>query len=110
MIASRSQSALAPARRSFFQCHPSLESLEGRLLMAGLDVPQLASRPGAAATLYLDFNGHMQSSWGSFSNITSPAYDRDGDPTTFSATELTSINEIWTRVAEDFAPFNLNVT
>src|SRR5438552_2978612 len=110
MLASRSHSALASRRRSELFCHQQVESLEGRLLMAGLDVPQLASRPGAAATLYLDFNGHVQSSWGSFSNITSPAYDRDGDPTTFSATELTSINEIWTRVAEDFAPFNINVT
>src|SRR5438874_11186297 len=98
MIASRSQSALAPARRSFFQCHPSLESLEGRLLMAGLDVPQLSSRPGAAATIYLDFDGHVQASWGSFSNINSPAYDRDNNPTSFSAAELTSINEIWSRV------------
>src|SRR6476659_4851862 len=105
MVASRSH--CAPARRSFFQCHPSFESLEGRLLMAGLDVPQLSSRPGAAATVYLDFDGHFQSSWGSFSNITSPAYTRDTDATTFSATELSSINEIWTRVAEDFAPFNV---
>src|SRR6476660_3756283 len=108
MVASRSH--CAPARRSFFQCHPSFESLEGRLLMAGLDVPQLSSRPEAAATVYLDFDGHFESSWKSFSNVTSPAYDRDGIPASFSATELTSINEIWTRVAEDFAPFNINVT
>jgi hypothetical protein len=93
-----------------FQFRPVLEQLEGRLLMAGLDVPQLSSRPGAAATLYLDFDGHFESSWKSYSNITSPAYSRDSDPTSFSATELTSINELWTRVAEDFAPFNINVT
>ena len=35
--------------------------------------------------------------------------ERDGDPTSFSASELSSINEVWTRVAEDFAPFNVNV-
>src|SRR5436853_5609068 len=106
MFASRSN----PALRSLLRYRPSLESLEGRLLMPGLDVPQLSSRPGAAATIYLDFNGHVESSWGSFSNVTTPAFDRDGDPTSFSATELNSINEIWTRVAEDFIPFNVNVT
>jgi hypothetical protein len=79
--------------------------------MAGLDVPQLSSRPGAAATLYLDFDGHFQASWGSFSNITSPVYTRDSaDPAAFTATDLSAIQEIWTRVAEDFAPFNINVT
>src|SRR5258705_11178588 len=102
MVASRLQSALAVRRRPEFFCHPSFESLEGRLLMAGLDVPQLSSRPGAAATIYLDFDGHTQASWGSFSNIISPAYSRDSDLTTFSASDLTGINDIWTRVAEDF--------
>jgi hypothetical protein len=104
MLASR------PARASRFQFRPAVEPLEGRLLMAGLDVPQLSSRPGAAATLFLDFDGHFESSWKSFSNVTSPVYSRDSDVMSFSATELSSINEIWTRVAEDFAPFNINVT
>jgi hypothetical protein len=103
-------SCSSPARRSLFECRPSLEPLEGRLLMAGLDVPQLSSRPGAAANIYLDFDGHFESSWKTFSNVTSPAFDKDNDLTTFSATELTSINDIWTRVSEDFAPFNINVT
>src|SRR6476620_5033187 len=106
MLASRSR----PARRSCFQFRPLVEPLEGRLLMAGLDVPQLSSRAGAAATIYLDFDGHFESSWKTFLNVNSPAYSRDSDLTTFSASELSSINEIWTRVAEDFAPFNINVT
>ena len=71
MFASRSRLA----RRAFLQYRPSLESLEGRLLMAGLDVPQLSSRPGAAATIYLDFDGHFESSWGSFSNVTTAFSD-----------------------------------
>src|SRR6476659_1610060 len=106
MLAARSY----PARRSLYQFRPRVEPLEGRLLMAGLDVPQLSSRPGAAATIYLDFDGHFESSWKSFANITSPAYSRDSDPASFNTQELDSINEIWTRVAEDFAPFNINVT
>ncbi|MEX0641712.1 MAG: choice-of-anchor D domain-containing protein, partial [Pirellulales bacterium] len=75
-----------------------------------LEVPVLQSNPSAAAKLYLDFDGHTQASWSDYTNLTTPAYDIDGDPTGFSAEELTRINRIWTRVAEDYAPFNLDVT
>jgi hypothetical protein len=73
-------------------------------------VPILSSNSSAQAKLYLNFNGRYDATWGSWSNITTPAYDRDGDPTSFSASELTSIQEIWARVAEDFAAFNIDVT
>jgi hypothetical protein len=73
-------------------------------------IPELDSFLGAADSLYLDFNGHTQSSWGSYSNITTPVFDRDGDATTFSDSELANIQSIWAQVAEDFAPFNINVT
>lgn len=103
--------ALSSCRaRPFFQFRPSLEALESRHLMAGLDVPQLSSRAGAAASIYLDFDGHFEAAWGAYANVTSPAYDRDGNVASFSAAELSAIQEIWTRVAEDFAPFNINVT
>src|SRR5215831_8994440 len=74
------------------------------------NVPQLSSLPGAKASIYLNFTGDFTASWGSFSNITTPAYDIDGDPTTFSQTELNNITQIWQYVAEDYAPFNINVT
>jgi hypothetical protein len=77
---------------------------------ASLIVPAYSSLPGAPATLYLDFNGHFEASWGSYSNIDTPAYDQDGNPTTFSSGELASIQSIWQQVAEDYAPFNVNVT
>jgi hypothetical protein len=73
-------------------------------------LPQLSSNPGASAKLFLDFNGHFQASWGSWSNATTPVYDTDGDATTFSSGELTAIQQIWARVAEDYAPFNVDVT
>src|SRR5262249_6432351 len=73
-------------------------------------IPALSSLPGAKASIYLDFVGDYVSSWGSYSNITTPAFDQDGNPTTFSDGELASITNIWGRVAEDYAPFNLNVT
>lgn len=73
-------------------------------------LPQLNSLQGARASLHLDFDGHITGTWGSYSGVTTPAFDQDGDTTTFSTSELVSINEIWKRVAEDFAPFNINVT
>ncbi len=76
--------------------------------LAGL--PTLSSNSSAAKKLYLDFNGHVQSSWGSFSNVVTPAFDQDGNPSSLSTGELAAIREIWTRVAEDYAPFNINVT
>jgi len=74
------------------------------------EVPALESYPGAAAKLYLDFNGHSEPAWGAFHDIEIPAYDIDGDPSTFSNAEVLNIIAIWRRVAEDYAPFNINVT
>ena len=85
-----------------------LESLEDRRLMTA--VPALNSLPGASASLYLDFDGHFEASWGSYSNITTPAYDSDGNPASFSSAEIDFIEDVWRVVAEDYAPFNINVT
>lgn len=73
-------------------------------------VPVLNSLPGAAVSVYLDFDGHFESSWGSYSNITQPAFDQDGDATTFSDGELATIQNIWRYIAEDYSPFKVNVT
>jgi fibronectin type 3 domain-containing protein len=73
-------------------------------------VPVLNSLPGAAASLWLDFVGHYDASWGAYSNITTPVFDQDGDPTTFSDGELATIQAIWAQVSEDYAPFKINVT
>lgn len=73
-------------------------------------VPHLNSDPSAIDSLYLDFVGDPATTWGGTSVPATPAYDTDGDPTTFSSTELQNIQEIWARVAEKYSPFNLNVT
>lgn len=73
-------------------------------------IPALNSNLAAAVSLYLDFNGHFEATWGAYSNATTPVYDVDGDLTTFSDQELTNIQDIWARVAEDYSPFNVNVT
>lgn len=72
----------------------------------------LASKPGSARVLYLDFTGHSVSgtSWNGGAAIQAQAYDTDGLPTTFSDGEREAIQTIWQRVAEDYAPFDVNVT
>lgn len=109
------KTAPRPGRASH---HPprrlSIELLEPRHCLA-LTVPALSSLPGAAQTIYLDFNGHYTYStvWNtSYSSalISSPAYSSDADANNFSTAELTAIQNAWQRVAEDFRPFNVNVT
>jgi hypothetical protein len=77
----------------------------------------LSSLPGAPATLFLDFNGHIQhermfdtAGVGGYTNIVTPPFDTDGDATTFSVREQNDIRSIFNLVAEDYAPFNINVT
>ena len=100
----------AAAARHF---RPWLELLESRRCLA-LTVPALSSLPGANHTIYLDFDGHttMGTVWNTAARpvITSPAYSQDADKFNFSAAELTTIQRVWERVAEDFAPFQVNVT
>ena len=93
--------------RSF---RPRVELLESRLLLNGDPVPALSSLPGAPATLYLDFDGHFEAAWGNRTNVSTPAYNIDGNASTFSDAELVNIQDIWRAVAEDYAPFNLNVS
>ena len=73
-------------------------------------LPQFSSLPGATATIYLDFTGHDEAAWGTYTDIHTPVFDLDGDLTTYSDRELAVIESVWRQVAEDFSPFNLNVT
>jgi PKD repeat protein len=72
----------------------------------------LASKPDSKRVIYLDFNGHNVSgtAWNGGAAISAQPYDTDGNPGSFSAAELEAIQNIWQRVAEDYAPFDVNVT
>jgi len=79
--------------------------------MAANDLPApladtflLHSLPGATEILYIDYDGY-DGIWGDYT-----PWDTDGDPNTFSDEERTTIQEVWISVAEDFAPFNIDVT
>jgi hypothetical protein len=80
-------------------------------LLSMPSVPAFSSLPGAPATLYLDFDGHFQAEAAvtDGANLTSAAFALDANNQDFLA-EMGSIREIWARVAEDYSPFNINVT
>jgi hypothetical protein len=79
-------------------------------------MPLLHSRPGSQRVIYLDFDGHTTTgtAWNSNftggASFTTPPYDTEGDITTLSTVEAANIEAIWRRVAEDYAPFDIDVT
>lgn len=80
------------------------------------DTFRLHSRPGSPRILYLDFDGHFISGtvWNAYyfsgQDLLAPPFDIDGQPESFSDEERRRIQEIWSRVAEDYAPFDVDVT
>jgi hypothetical protein len=70
-------------------------------LVTKAQVPIINSYPSASAVIFLDFDGH-----------TVPAGSWWGGPIYCAASGLsnTLITEIFNRVAEDYRPFNINVT
>ena len=76
----------------------------------------LHSRPASLRVIYLDFTGQLISGTGWNDNFMAGAdlvaapYDTDGDPTSFSAVERAAVIAIFQRVAEDYAPFDVDVT
>jgi hypothetical protein len=73
----------------------------------------LHSNPNAKRIIYLDFDGHTitGTAWNkdNMDPINAAPYDRDNNPG-FSNAELTNIQEIWQKVSEDYAPFDVDVT
>jgi hypothetical protein len=74
----------------------------------------LHSKPGSQRTIYLDFTGHNVSgtAWNTVLGLApglQPAWSLDGDPA-FNAAESAAVQSVWQRVAEDYAPFDVDVT
>jgi len=72
------------------------------ILSASAQVPQLSSYPSASAVIFLDFDGHT---------VSGTSWNYNG-PIACGASGLnnTQITEVFNRVAEDYRPFNVNVT
>jgi hypothetical protein len=77
---------------------------------------RLHSNPGSKKTIYLDFNGEKieNTAWNKNFNggrsWVAPGFSQDSDFANFSNGELDIIQSIWQRVAEDYSPFDIDVT
>ncbi len=109
-----------------------IEGDAGNLHVGGLtptmeEIFTFHSNPGATRTIYLDFDGHVttDTEWKhvdpEINEIISLPFDVDGniyeDPEAeelvlldFTDDERTMMYEIWARMAEDFLPFDVDVT
>lgn len=77
--------------------------------------PAYHSRPSATRRIYLDFNGGVVSGtqWNTSAGVTSwnvKVWSQDADATTFNDAEQAWMKKVWQRVAEDYAPFDIDVT
>lgn len=72
---------------------------------------KLHSKPGASKTIYLNFVGYTatNTAWSS-ATLVAPAFDLSGNPAVFDNAEMSNIISIWNRVAEDYIPFDVDVT
>ncbi|MGI8582806.1 MAG: hypothetical protein ACR2KX_11435, partial [Chitinophagaceae bacterium] len=67
-----------------------------------ISLPKLSSLPSAQATIFLDFDGHrvVSSVWNSGNSLVCAA----------SGLADADITQVYNRVAEDYRPFNINIT
>lgn len=88
----------------------SLGNASGSEPYALADTFLLETNPGASKTIYLDYDGHhsFDSVWGH--DIVFDSFDRNGNVNSFSNSELREIQRQFQNIAEDFAPFDVNVT
>jgi len=93
-------------------------ALEADPSQAGInptDAFSLHSKPGAGNVVYVNlvgfnFSGTAWNAYTGVSNYQAKPYDTDGNSSSFSTSELMAIGEIWHRIAEDLAPFDIDVT
>lgn len=107
-----------PGAKHASESGPPLTTQRRAPLASAAGIPDaftLASRPSASKTIYLDFDGdyvdgrgdYWSDRLGTFIDSAPWSLDRDFG---FSDAETSSVQRIYLQVAEDFAPFDINVT
>jgi hypothetical protein len=73
--------------------------------------PAFNSRPGAAYTLYLNFTGfQFNGTWANSGQTPGNMSAYDNATSSFTAAQQANIKNIWSRAAEAYSMFNINVT
>ncbi|GAA4716623.1 hypothetical protein GCM10023349_40490 [Nocardioides conyzicola] len=117
-LLSSDPSAWVDSEGAVFYRDPVVRNAPTRRARAAAPLDQtfaLHSLPGSAHTIFLDVDGASVSGtrWqAEHPGVppTQPAWDPSGDGPAFADSELTSIQAIWASVAEDYAPFDVDVT
>ena len=106
----------APAKPAYMRAPAATAAAapEGAPVVLG-QVPAYHSKPGAARSLVLNFSGWTitNTDWNDYVDIdvlVAPPFSLDANLARFSDAEQTFIRRVWERVAEDFAPFDVDVT
>ncbi len=125
LLAEDDTAALGSTGRVFFRdrraARPDADTAPPKASLPQSQTFLLHSNPGALRTLYLDFDGATVQ--GTEWNEPDPAaatpglktspllgFSLDSDHATFNAEEHATIQSVWQRVAEDYAPFAIDVT
>lgn len=95
---------------SIIQIDPAFTSPNVASTFAAAEVPgdpATGSNPGAPVTIFLDFDGHTFEDHGWVQQQTGSPFGS----LTFEGSSYSNLAaEVWAAVAEDYAPFNVNVT
>jgi hypothetical protein len=107
-----SEAALTPAQQAEA---PAARWASTVVTAASGAVFKLHSKAGSRRVIYLDFDGHTltRTGWntgGKPAVVKVTPYDTDGNPGSYGITEQNVIHEVWKRVSEDYAPFDVDVT
>ena len=112
-----SKSPPAPGA-SFIATDPSPSTFTGPTFPVNATTAfQLHSRPGASRVIYLDFTGHTTlstSRWAAAytgrTSFYSPPFQFIGTSSPTSQVNLDAIRDVWYRVSEDYAAWDVDVT
>jgi len=106
-----------PATDSLAASEPEAPVTPAASMPVGPFPPSLIfhSRPSSTNVIFLDFDGAVivGTAWNASlgrTQIIALAYSTDTNTAEYSDAEQLAIKRIWQRVAEDFAPFDVNVT
>jgi hypothetical protein len=105
---------IPPARIAYSQ-QPLVARSKRHAIPIHPDIPLYHSKPGASSTIFIDVDGHVieNTAWntdGAPAVLYAWPLDSDGNLNSFSASEQAVITGIWQRMAEDFAPFDVDIT
>lgn len=89
--------------------HTSIPLLE--IVVVECDTPCAHHSFMYAFTVTPSADSPTGTAWNSGSNsIVIPPYDKDNNPSSFSTSELNDVVAVWRGVAEDYAPYDIDVT